>query len=125
MSKKRAKLAPASGPTPRDIVDAWEKRLVTKLKPWTLQRGRNFPALRAKLEKNIGDLMGARQVFTAVDMRNSLRVAEDVAKICKILQPRGTRKEVRFDTLELVLLLCSQNHQVCKGGRGGGGWCDA
>ena len=124
MSKKRKKNTPKSNKDiAAEVVEAWHDRIVKKLKPWHLEK-KCFTFFEPKLRANIKDLLDAGQTFTPADMRNSLRVAGDAARICRILQPKPLRKEVRFDTFQIVLALCSQHHLVCDGGGGQGGWCN-
>jgi hypothetical protein len=121
MTKKRV-TKPKASPSPEEIVDAWHARIVARLNPWFLE-ARTFTILEPRLRRKIAGLLTSGQKFTAADKRNSLRVAGDAARICKILQP--ARKEVRFDTFQAVLKLCATNHQSCKiKGAGGGGWCN-
>jgi hypothetical protein len=123
MTKKRV-TKPKASPTPKAVVQAWHNRIVTRLKPWSLD-DQCFKRFEPKLRRNIRDLVKGGQPFTAADMRNSLRVAGDVARICKILQPAPNPKVIRFDTFESVLKLCATKHLVCKiQVQGGGGWCN-
>jgi len=122
-SSTKKKKKKAEDMTPVEIVQAWHDKIVAKLKPWHLEP-KCFTFFEPQLRKNIKDLLDAGQVFRAADLKNSLRVASDAAKICKILQPKPHRKEVRFDTFQLVLFLCSQHHLVCDTGGGQGGWCN-
>src|SRR5574342_346134 len=119
---------PSKGYTPENIVARWRQRFDSRLKPWYVKDsvGRKF---ERALKQNIKELLegGAgrkKQVFTSKDMRASLRVAGDVARICKILQPAPFPKEISFDTLESVLDTCANFHNVCQGPSGAGGWCD-
>ena len=123
MTKKRAPRGPASSPSPEEIVQAWHDKIVDRLDPWFLEV-RCFTTFEPKLRKRIRDLLKRGDVFTGKDMKNSLRVAADMAKIFKILQPAPNPKEVRFDTFQAVLKLCSTNHMVCRGPKGAGGWCN-
>ena len=123
MTKKRV-TKPKASPTPEEIVDRWHARIVARLNPWFLE-ARVFKTIEPRLRRNIDGLLKSGQVFTAADMRNSLKVAGDAARICKILQPAPHRKEVRFDTFQAVLKLCATHHQVCKIRTAGvGGWCN-
>jgi hypothetical protein len=114
---------PPKSPSPKEIVATWQKRVETRLKPWRLE-ARCAKKLGPKLRKNIKALMDRGAVFGTPDMRNSLKVAGDVARICKILQPAPHPKEIRFDTFQRVLSLCAKSHKVCQTSPGGGGWCD-
>jgi hypothetical protein len=123
MTKKRV-TKPKVGLSAEEIVDKWHDKLVASLNPWFLEP-RSFTILEAKLRRKIDGLLKKGRPFTAADMRNSLKVAGDAARICKILQPAPHRKEVRHDTFQLVLKLCATHHQVCKVRVGGaGGWCN-
>jgi hypothetical protein len=115
---------PQKGPSPKDIVAKWQERLETRLKPWHLAPNvakKLGPKLRSRIQ---GLTTTKKAVFAPADMKNSLRVAGDIARICKILQPAPHPKEIRFDTFQRVLSLCAKSHKVCQGPAGGGGWCD-
>lgn len=123
---------PSKGYTPENIVARWRQRFESRLKPWHVKDSvvRQF---ERDLENNIrGLLKGGRgkkggkttREFTSADMKASLRVAGDVARICKILQPAPFPKEISFDTLQAVLDVCANFHNVCQGPSGAGGWCD-
>jgi hypothetical protein len=120
---KKSTKKPKPTLTPADIVHEWHDAIVKALKPWHLEP-KCFTFFEPKLRKKIKKLQDAGQTFTPQARRNSLRVAKDAARICKILQPKPFRKEVRFDTFQVVLGLCSQHHLVCDTGGGGGGWCN-
>ena len=123
MTKKRV-TKPKAGLSAEEIVDAWHARVVARLKPWFLTP-QCFKRAEPMLRENIRGLVKGGQPFTAADMRNSLRVAGDIARICKILQPAGHPKKIKFDTFQSVLKLCATKHLVCKiPVQGGGGWCN-
>lgn len=120
---KKSRKAPKS-PTPAKIVRAWHNEIVRKLKPWYLEK-KCFTTFEPLLKKKIKSILATGVRFTPADMKNSLRVAGDMARICKILQPSPHPKEVGFDTFQAVLKLCSKRHQVCRSGSAGaGGWCN-
>jgi hypothetical protein len=122
MAKKARRPRPYQ-PSPKEIVAEWRKEIKRALKPWSLER-KVFRKLEPKLRQNIKELQETQE-FTRKDRRNSLRVARDCARICKVLQPlpKGPKK-VSFDTFQLVLVLCSKHHRTCQTGLGAGGWCD-
>ena len=122
MTKKRV-TKPKAALTPEAIVDKWHDRIVASLKPWFLEP-RVFTTIEPRLRRRIDGLLKSGQKFKPADMTNSLKVAGEAARICKILQPK--RKEVRFGTFQAVLDLCAKNHHVCKlrTSPGGGGWCN-
>jgi hypothetical protein len=123
MAKSKKKDPPSAQEQAKQIVTLWRKTIKAKLKPWFLER-KVFTKLEPKLRTNIIGLIEGGQPFTAADRRNSLRVAKDCARICKILQPPPFPKKIGFDTFQLVLELSATQHRVCQGGRGAGGWCD-
>ena len=108
--------------TPESIVKEWRKEIKGRLKPWFLADN-CYTRFEPKLRNNIKELLKI-QPFTRADMRKSLRVARDAAKICRLLQPAPFPKKVTVDTFELVLLLTAKHHRVCQAGGGAGGWCD-
>lgn len=122
MAKKPPKKTPKYNPAPEEIVAEWRKAIKRSLRPWFLER-KCFTKLEPRLRRNIKQLQISRQ-FTPADKRNSLRVARDLARICRILQPRPFEKKVRFDTFQSVLKVAARFHKSCQGGRGAGGWCD-
>jgi hypothetical protein len=113
---------PLASPTPEEIVEKWRNRVVSRLKPWFLARD-CFTFFEPKLHAKIKGLLEGGAVFKKDDMKNSLRVAGDAARICKILQPKGPKK-IKKDTFQRVLDLCAKEHRVCRSGGGAGGWCD-
>mgnify|MGYP003578604293 CR=1 FL=1 len=124
MAKAKKKDPPSAEEQAKQIVAMWRKEIKAKLKPWFLE-AKVFTKLEPKLRSNIAGLIKEQgQVFTPADRRNSLRVARDCAKICKILQPPPFPKKIGFDTFQLVLDLAATQQRVCQGGRGAGGWCD-
>lgn len=110
-------------PSAEEIVEKWRARLESRLKPWHLQPT-VVKSLKTRLENNIKSLTKGGEVFTAKDMTNSLKVAGDVARICKILQPSPHPKLIKLDTFQRVLSLCAKSHKVCRRPGGAGGWCD-
>jgi hypothetical protein len=115
-----AKQPPAQRYTPEEVVEEWRDKIVDKLGDWKLQ-----PAVITrfvkKLEDNVRLEMKTRE-FTKEDLKNSKKVAEDMAKILRLLQPDD--KTIGADTFEAVLFLCANHHQTCSDGSGGsGGWC--
>lgn len=107
--------------TPAEIVAQWHTQFETELAPWTLDDA-SYAAVEKKLIANIEGLLKGGATFKAADLKNSLRVATDVANICKLLQPND--RKVRFDAFQFVLKLCAKHHQTCQGPGGAGGWCD-
>jgi len=122
MAKKRRK-APWVEPTPDEIVEKWHNRLVARLEPKFLEKA-GFDEFEPKLRDKIQERMDDGFQFKAEDMKNSLKVAGDIARICKILQPQKERKKITKDLFEAVLSLASAHHQSCRSGGGGGGWCN-
>jgi hypothetical protein len=114
---------PPKGPKPEEIVAKWQKRVESRLKPWHLAPNVAKSEGR-KLRRQIKGLMAKGFVFGSKDMKNSLKVAGDVARICKILQPAPHPKEIRLDTFQRVRSLCAKSHKVCQTAPGSGGWCD-
>jgi hypothetical protein len=120
MAKKKRATPPRQIFTPEEIVEEWRERIVDKLGDWRLERA-VLTVFVTKLEDNIRELMRTRE-FTREDMKNSKKVAEDMAKIFKLLQPDD--KTITADTFEAVLELCATHHQTCSDAGGGeGGWC--
>ena len=119
--KKRARATPPRQTyTPEKIVEEWRAKIVEKLDDWRLDR-RVLTVFVTRLEDNIRELMKTRE-FTREDMKNSKKVAEDMAKIFKLLQPDD--KTITADVFEAVLELCATHHQTCSDAGGGeGGWC--
>lgn len=110
--------------TPDEIVALWRRQFETELAPWICDK-KTYEQFQTSLSLNIDKKLKAGEIFTAADLTNSLRVATDAAKICKILQPDVDKYgEVTLDTLQIVLTLCARHHKVCQGGHGAGGWCD-
>lgn len=132
MKVKKKSKKKSQGPTPKerklhkqqakDIVAAWRKAFTTSLKP--LSFSQSTEPVEKALRSNIQLLLDGGDKFTAEDRRNSLRVARDCARICRILQPSGTSKKVSRDTLEAVLGVASTSHLICQSGKAQGGWCD-
>lgn len=123
MAKKPAAKKRKAAPTPEEIVAAWHKEIVNKLKPWFLD-DEVFEEVEPLLQDRITELVGEGQEFTQKAMKESLQVARDMAKICKLLQPKPHPKRVDLDTFQAVLDLCSTHHMVCQSGGGAGGWCN-
>ena len=121
MARKKAKKKQAAHEyTAQEILDLWTAKAKNGLGS-DKHFARAIPeAVNGKLLARIQKRLDNGDDFDR-DKENTLAVAKDLGKICRMFTPGNT---VDLDTFSLVFEFVRDNHPVCPPTGGAGGWCE-